>query len=146
MNKKLTIFQGIIFLITTCLLIGIRFVHSTISAGVLIMYLFFIIFVIMCAIDIKKKNDILNDKLYLMAFLMVFILTDVILIRSIFDTNIITVGFMNNFDESYQMIFLKSNMWLINTLFALLLTYRLTYQLKLPKISIQISFKNKSEK
>lgn len=146
MNKKLTIFQSIIFLITTCLLIGIRFVHSTISAGVLIMYLFFIIFVIMCAIDIKKKNDILNDKLYLMAFLMVFILTDVILIRSIFDTNIITVGFMNNFDESYQMIFLKSNMWLINTLFALLLTYRLTYQLKLPKISIQISFKNKSEK
>lgn len=110
------------------------------------MYLFFIIFVIVCAIDIKKKNDILNDKLYLMAFLMVFILTDVILIRSIFDTNIITVGFMNNFDESYQMIFLKSNMWLINTLFALLLTYRLTYQLKLPKISIQISFKNKSEK
>ena len=146
MNKKLTIFQSIIFLITTCLLIGIRFVHSTISAGVLIMYLFFIIFVIMCAIDIKKKHDILSDKLYLMAFLMVFILTDVILIRSIFDTNIITVGFMNNFDESYQMIFLKSNMWLINTLFALLLTYRLTYQLKLPKISIQISFKNKSEK
>lgn len=146
MNKKLNILQNFVFFITICLLIGIRFVHSTLSIGVIVMYCLFLVFIIVHAFDLKKKHPILDDSLYLIAFLMVCILSDVIFIRSIFDTNMITVGFMKHFDDAYQMIFLKSNTWLINMSLVLLLLYRITENIKLPKISIQISLKNKSEK
>lgn len=141
MNKKLNILQNILFGITIILLIGIRFIDKTLSVGIIFMYILLITLVILHMLDIKNKNKILNDNNYLIIFSLVCTLTSIILIRSMFDFNIITVNFIKHFDSTYKMIFLKSNLYLINIPLILLICYNLTYKIKLPKISIKISVK-----
>ena len=145
MNKK-NILQNIIIIITLILLIAILFVHKTISVDVISMYVIYVLFLILYVIDIVKKNNILNDKTYSLGIILVCLLTNIILIRSMFDTNIISVGFSDYVGDKYQMMFLKNNILLIGASFILLLIYRLSYIIKLPNISVQINFKNKSEK
>lgn len=144
MNKKVEIFQYIILLITIILLIGVRFVYPTMHLGILLMYVLFLVIIVIKLFDQKKNHIIMKDKTYNILIILTCILTDIILLRSVFDTNIISVGFIDYLEEPYQLIFLKSNACLLNTCLFIILGYRLTYQLKIPKISIQISFKNKS--
>ena len=145
MNKK-NILQNIIIIITLILLIAILFVHKTVSVDVISMYVIYLLFFVLYVIDIVKKNNILNDKTYSLGIILVCLLTNIILIRSMFDTNIISVGFSDYVGDKYQMMFLKNNILLIDASFILLLIYRLSYIIKLPNISVQINFKNKSEK
>lgn len=141
MAKKLNIIQNILFIITICLLLGIRFVDNTLSVGVIFMYILFIILIILHMLDIKNKHKILKDNCYSVVFILVCLLTSIILIRSMFDFNIVTVNFIKHFDSTYKMMFLKSNIYLINIPLILLICYNLTYKVKLPKISIKISVK-----
>ena len=92
-------------------------------------------------LDIKNKHKILKDNCYSVVFILVCLLTSIILIRSMFDFNIVTVNFIKHFDSTYKMMFLKSNIYLINIPLILLICYNLTYKVKLPKISIKISVK-----
>ena len=141
MAKKLNIIQNILFIITICLLLGIRFVDNTLSVGVIFMYILFITLIILHMLDIKNKHKILKDNCYSVVFILVCLLTSIILIRSMFDFNIVTVNFIKHFDSTYKMMFLKSNIYLINIPIILLICYNLTYKVKLPKISIKISVK-----
>ena len=123
MAKKLNIIQNILFIITICLLLGIRFVDNTLSVGVIFMYILFITLIILHMLDIKNKHKILKDNCYSVVFILVCLLTSIILIRSMFDFNIVTVNFIKHFDSTYKMMFLKSNIYLINIPLILLICY-----------------------
>lgn len=141
MAKKLNLLQNVLFVITIFLLIYIRFIDTTLSIGIIFMYILFITLIILHMLDVKNKNKILNDNYYLIIFILVCLLTNIILVRSMFDFNIVTVNFIKHFDSTYKMMFLKSNLYLINIPLILLICYNLTYKVKLPKISIKISIK-----
>lgn len=149
MNKKLYLFRNIIYLVAIILLMILRFISSTMTLGIGIMYLLSVVLLIINFIDYKKNYEINNDKIYNIIYLLSSVLIVIILIRSMFDTNIVTVKFIKNFqaDMFYNMAFLKSNLIYINLLLISILTYRIVYSM--PKITIQIDskkVKNKSKK
>ena len=144
MNKKLPIIQLGFLLITLILLITVHLIHLTVEFPVLFIYVLFLFLTIVYFFDLKKKHVILNDRVYSVLMMLVCTFICVVVLRSMLDSSIIAVEFMQNLSESYQMIFLKSNAWFINISLILLLVYRFTYDLKLPKISVSISIKSKS--
>ena len=144
MNKKLSIVQLGFLFVTLILLITNHLSHLTIEFPVLFIYVLFLLLMIVYFLDLKKKHTILNDHVYSCLVILVCTFISVVVLRSMLDSHMIAVGFMKNLSENYQMIFLKSNAWFINICLILILIYRFTYDLKLPKISINISIKSKS--
>lgn len=122
MNKKLNILKYILFIISFILLVYIRFLNNTLTLPII---LFYILYMLLILLDLKnyKKNN--KDIYYEIAVSLVMLLIIIILLRSIFDDNIITVKYLNNFDSNLKLAFFKNNLPLINIMLLSLLSYRL---------------------
>lgn len=129
------------FFVAVILLIVVRFISNTITFGIGFMYLLVLLLLIINFIDYKKNYEINSDKVYNIIYILSSIFMIIILVRSIFDTNIVTVKFIQDFQTNmfYNMAFLKLNLIYINTLLVSILVYRIVYSM--PNITIQIDSK-----
>lgn len=133
MNKKLFLIKNIIFSINILLFICLICIGLCASQGfdMFLMYLFLVTMVIITIIDIYKKNKVVNnDKKYNIVFIISNLAIMLILIRGLFDINIISNIFnplSNRYADTNKMSFIINNLTHINMIYFGLILYRLTF-------------------
>ena len=123
MNKFLNIIKIILFGVTIILNYLVWEKTRLVSWSHIFYLLLLIILFITTIKDLLKKNTINQNKTYQIISILVFIITIIILFRTLFD-KLLLFNIKENEFEYYSMDFLKQNMIYFNTMFIVLLIYR----------------------
>lgn len=139
MNKKLFLIKNIIFSINILLFICLVCMRLCAAQGlnVFLMYLILMAMVIITVTDIyKNTKSVNNDKKYNLVFIISNLAVMFILVRGLFDINIISNIFnsvRNRYVDIDRMSFIISNLTHINIIYLCLILYRLTFIKKIKK-------------
>ena len=123
MNKFLNIIKIILFGLTIILNYLVWEKTRLVSWSHIFYLLLLIVFFATTIKDLLKKNTINQNKTYQIISILVFIITIIILFRTLFD-KLLLFNIKENEFEYYSMDFLKQNMIYFNTMLITLLIYR----------------------